>query len=176
MDSLSASGMGFAGAASGVTPPAQGFLWWRACPVSRRAARPGADELRSADEVDAHVGRRLRQRRIALGISQEQLGSELGLTFQQVQKYEKGQNRISAGRLYKIARILSVSVEHFFEGIGGAGDADRRRNGMPDDAEISVFLASPEGLALTAGFMKISDPATRRRIVELVNTIAGDGV
>lgn len=140
------------------------------------AARPGAGELRSADEVDAHVGRRLRQRRIALGISQEQLGAELGLTFQQVQKYEKGQNRISAGRLYKISRILSVSVEHFFEGLSAANIAHGRRNGMPGDAEISAFLTSPEGLALTASFMKIADPATRRRIVDLVNTIAGDGV
>jgi transcriptional regulator with XRE-family HTH domain len=130
--------------------------------------------VRSADEVDAHVGRRLRQRRIALGISQEQLGSELGLTFQQVQKYEKGQNRISAGRLYRIAAILSVSVEHFFEGIAN-GTAGARRSGMSGQAEVNAFLASPEGLALTAGFMKISDAATRRRIVDLVNTIAGDG-
>jgi transcriptional regulator with XRE-family HTH domain len=144
-------------------------------PISRRAARPGAGELRSADEVDAHVGRRLRQRRIALGISQEQLGAELGLTFQQVQKYEKGQNRISAGRLYKIARILSVSVEHFFEGLNNQ-HALAQQGGMPREVEISAFLTSPEGLALTSGFMKISDPATRRRIVDLVNTIAGDGV
>ena len=132
--------------------------------------------MRSADEVDAHVGRRLRQRRIALGISQEQLGAELGLTFQQVQKYEKGQNRISAGRLYKIAQILSVSVEHFYEGLITENHAQGRRNGMPGDLEISAFLTSPEGLALTSGFMKISDPATRRRIIDLVNTIAGDGV
>lgn len=132
--------------------------------------------MRSADEVDAHVGRRLRQRRITLGISQEQLGAQLGLTFQQIQKYEKGQNRISAGRLYKIAQILSVSVGHFFEGLSSLNDADGRRSGMPGEAEISAFLTSPEGVALTAGFMKISDPATRRRIVELVNTIAGDGV
>jgi transcriptional regulator with XRE-family HTH domain len=118
----------------------------------------------------------LRQRRIALGISQEQLGAELGLTFQQVQKYEKGQNRISAGRLYKIASILSVSVEHFFEGLTNSNGARGQRGGMPGDAEISAFVASPEGLALTAGFMKIADAATRRRIVELVNTIAGDGI
>jgi transcriptional regulator with XRE-family HTH domain len=119
------------------------------------------------------VGRRLRQRRIALGISQEQLGAELGLTFQQIQKYEKGQNRISAGRLYKIATILSVSVEHFFEGLANSNGARGPRNGMPAEAEVSAFLASPEGLALTAGFMKIADAATRRRIVDLVNTIAG---
>jgi transcriptional regulator with XRE-family HTH domain len=130
--------------------------------------------LRSADEVDAHVGRRLRQRRIALGISQEQLGAELGLTFQQIQKYEKGQNRISAGRLYKLALILSVSVEFFFEGLANSMAAGGAR--APRDVDVQAFLASPEGLALTAGFMKISDPATRRRIIDLVNTIAGDGV
>lgn len=122
------------------------------------------------------MGRRLRQRRVALGISQEQLGGELGLTFQQIQKYEKGQNRVSAGRLYKVAMILSVPVEFFFEGLANANGPRGQRNGMPAQAEINAFLASPEGMALTAGFMKISDPATRRRIVDLVNTIAGDGV
>ena len=130
--------------------------------------------MRSADEVDAHVGRRLRQRRIALGISQEQLGAELGLTFQQVQKYEKGQNRISAGRLYKLSVILSVSVEYFFEGV--ANSTGGEKPGQPRDVDIQAFLASPEGLALTAGFMRITDAATRRRLVDLVNTIAGDGV
>jgi transcriptional regulator with XRE-family HTH domain len=116
----------------------------------------------------------LRQRRIALGISQEQLGAELGLTFQQVQKYEKGQNRISAGRLYKLSVILSVSVEYFFEGV--ANSTGREKPGQPRDVDIQAFLASPEGLALTAGFMRITDAATRRRLVDLVNTIAGDGV
>ncbi len=131
--------------------------------------------MRSADEVDAHVGRRLRQRRIALGISQEQLGNELGLTFQQIQKYEKGQNRISAGRLYKLSTILSVSVGFFFEGLSNSDTADKQRR-APREVEVQAFLASPEGLALTAGFMRISDAATRRRIIELVNTIGGDGV
>jgi transcriptional regulator with XRE-family HTH domain len=131
--------------------------------------------LRSADEVDAHVGRRLRQRRIALGVSQEQLGQELGLTFQQIQKYEKGQNRISAGRLYKISLILSVSVGYFFEGLSAAQRADKDGR-APREAEMQAFFASPEGLALTAGFMRIPDPATRRRIIDLVNTIGGDGI
>jgi transcriptional regulator with XRE-family HTH domain len=117
----------------------------------------------------------LRQRRIALGISQEQLGAELGLTFQQIQKYEKGQNRISAGRLYKLSVILSVSVEYFFEGVANSKEADQHGR-QPGDAEIQAFLASPEGQALTAGFMRIADAATRRRLVDLVNTIAGDGV
>lgn len=131
--------------------------------------------MRSADEVDAHVGRRLRQRRIALGISQEQLGEQLGLTFQQIQKYEKGQNRISAGRLYKLSLILSVSVEFFYEGLANGHPADKQGR-APREVELQTFLASPEGLALTAGFMRISDAATRRRIIELVNTIGGDAV
>lgn len=143
-------------------------------PAGRRVRE--RHKLRSADEVDAHVGHRLRQRRIALGISQEQLGSQLGLTFQQVQKYEKGQNRISAGRLYKIGMILAVPVEFFFEGIAARNGAPAHRAGAPGDVDVQAFLASPEGIALTVGFMKISDAATRRRIVDLVNTIAGDGV
>lgn len=132
--------------------------------------------MRSADEVDAHVGRRLRRRRTSLGISQEQLGSALGLTFQQVQKYEKGQNRIGAGRLYRIAGILSVPVQYFFEGLNnGNGTIEFASNG-DDEADLRAFVTSPEGHALTAGFMKITDQATRRRIVELVSTLAhGDG-
>lgn len=123
----------------------------------------------SADEVDAHVGRRLRQRRISLGITQEQLGTEFGLTFQQIQKYEKGQNRISAGRLYELSEILSVDVGFFFEGLS------RRSGKAPGEVEAQALFASPEGLALAAGFMRISDPATRRRVIDLVSTIGGDG-
>jgi transcriptional regulator with XRE-family HTH domain len=136
----------------------------------------------SADEVDAHVGRRLRQRRIALGISQEQLGEALGLTFQQIQKYEKAQNRISAGRLCNLSAILSVSIGYFFEELPndqraariGPSDGQAADNGgrTPSEAEMQAFLASPEGLSLTAAFMLISDPETRRRIVELVKTIS----
>jgi transcriptional regulator with XRE-family HTH domain len=146
----------------------------------------------SADEVDAHVGRRLRQRRIALGISQEQLGAALGLTFQQIQKYEKAQNRVSTGRLYNLSAILAVPIGYFFEGLPSeqraeligppSGGPDHTEGQAPSEAEMQAFLATPEGSALTAAFMLISDPATRRRIIELVNTISdnaepiGDGV
>ncbi|HET7408960.1 MAG TPA: helix-turn-helix transcriptional regulator [Paracoccaceae bacterium] len=128
--------------------------------------------MRSADEVDAHVGRRLRRRRMALGISQEHLGQALGLTFQQIQKYEKGQNRIGAGRLYRIAIILSVPVQYFFDGLGA--DAPIPNGGAVPDSEIQAFVTSPEGRALSSGFVRIDDPVVRRRIIELIATLARD--
>lgn len=128
--------------------------------------------LKAADDIDAHVGSRVRLRRMTLNISQEQLGEALSLTFQQIQKYEKGQNRIGAGRLYKIAQILSVPVEFFYEGLPVAGSTDPSDSTAIRSAEIQRFLASPDGHALSTAFLKIADPATRRRIVDLVNTIA----
>ena len=127
--------------------------------------------MKSPDELDAHIGARVRLRRIMLGVSQEQLGTALGLTFQQIQKYEKGLNRIGAGRLYRIATALSVSVAFFYEGLPDprdkAGDGD---SGNGD--AIQRFLTSPEGYSLCEAFMKIEDRATRRRLVDLVSTIA----
>ena len=84
----------------------------------------------TANEVDAHVGQRMRKRRESLGMSQGQLGRHLGLTFSQVQKYEKGANRIGAGRLYLLASLLSVPVHYFFE--GGPGQSCRDRTARPD--------------------------------------------
>ncbi|MEM7057857.1 MAG: helix-turn-helix transcriptional regulator [Pseudomonadota bacterium] len=132
-------------------------------------------DLKAADDIDAHVGSRVRLRRMTLNISQEQLGESLGLTFQQVQKYEKGQNRIGAGRLYKIAQILSVPVEFFYEGLPVAGSLNPEDSASVRSAEIQRFLASPDGHALSRAFLKIPDSATRRRIVDLVNTIAQEG-
>ena len=109
---------------------------------------------------------------MTLGISQEQLGAALGLTFQQVQKYEKGQNRIGAGRLFKIARILSVPVEFFYEGLPSAEDAHDTSEVVERTASVQQFLASAEGHALSMAFLKIEDLPTRRRIVDLVSTIA----
>lgn len=128
--------------------------------------------MRSADDVDAFVGSRVRIRRMTLGISQEQLGTALGLTFQQIQKYEKGQNRIGAGRLFRISQILSVPVQFFYEGLpsehldGDTGAVAERT------ASVQTFLASTEGHALSMAFLKINDLPTRRRIVDLVSTIA----
>ncbi|MEL7153285.1 MAG: helix-turn-helix transcriptional regulator [Pseudomonadota bacterium] len=128
--------------------------------------------MRAADDVDAFVGSRVRIRRMTLGISQEQLGSALGLTFQQIQKYEKGQNRIGAGRLFKIAQILSVPVQFFYEGLP-VGDVDDESDDVAEKtASVQAFLASNEGHALSMAFLRIEDVPTRRRIVDLVNTIA----
>lgn len=140
-------------------------VWW--------GTRNGLNDVKAADEVDAHVGSRVRFRRMTLGVSQEHLADALGLTFQQIQKYEKGQNRIGAGRLFKIAQILTVPVEFFYEGLrhpASVDGEDTERKG----AAVQNFLTSPEGYALALAFHQIEDSATRRRIVDLVRTIAGE--
>jgi transcriptional regulator with XRE-family HTH domain len=111
-----------------------------------------------------------------LGMSQEKLGDALGLTFQQVQKYEKGTNRIGASRLQQISQILQVPVSFFFEGAPTAA-LGGRHDGLseaPSPAYVSDFLATSDGLALTKAFMRISNSKLRRRIVDLVEQIAGD--
>ena len=115
-------------------------------------------------------------RRMMLAMSQEKLGDALGLTFQQVQKYEKGTNRIGASRLQQISHILQVPVSFFFEGAPTVALAVRA-DGMgeaPSPAYVSDFLATSDGLALTKAFMRIGDSKLRRRIVDLVEQIASD--
>jgi transcriptional regulator with XRE-family HTH domain len=112
-------------------------------------------------------------RRMMLGMSQEKLGNALGLTFQQVQKYEKGTNRIGASRLQHIARILDVPVAFFFEGAPEIPGQTTGRNETPSPAYISDFLATSDGLALTKAFTLITEGKLRRRIVDLVEEIAG---
>jgi transcriptional regulator with XRE-family HTH domain len=129
---------------------------------------------KAPNPTDKHVGSRVRMRRMMLGMSQEKLGDALGLTFQQVQKYEKGTNRIGASRLQQIAHILQVSVSFFFEGAPAAMTA-LKSDGMaeaPSPAYVSDFLATSDGLALTKAFMRIDDSKLRRRIVDLVEQIA----
>jgi transcriptional regulator with XRE-family HTH domain len=116
-------------------------------------------------------------RRMMLAMSQEKLGDALGLTFQQVQKYEKGTNRIGASRLQQISHILQVPVSFFFEGapiIAGMPRAEGVSE-APSPAYVSDFLATSDGLALTKAFMRIDDSKLRRRIVDLVEQIAGSG-
>jgi transcriptional regulator with XRE-family HTH domain len=130
---------------------------------------------KAPNPIDKHVGSRVRMRRMMLGMSQEKLGDSLGLTFQQVQKYEKGTNRIGASRLQQIAGILQVPVSFFFDGAPQL--AEHRQPGMtdaPSPAYVSEFLATADGLALTKAFMRISDAKMRRRIVDLVAQIAGE--
>jgi transcriptional regulator with XRE-family HTH domain len=107
-----------------------------------------------------------------LGMSQEKLGDAIGLTFQQVQKYEKGTNRIGSSRLQEIANILQVPVTFFFEGGPGQTKAGGK---APSPSYVSNFLATADGLALTKAFMRIKDAKLRRTIVNLVDEVAGDG-
>jgi transcriptional regulator with XRE-family HTH domain len=125
---------------------------------------------KAPNPVDKHVGSRVRMRRMMLKMSQEKLGEALGLTFQQVQKYEKGTNRVGASRLQQIAQILQVPVAFFFE---GAPSQAAPAAAAPSPSFVSEFLASAEGLALTEAFMRIKNPKMRRRIVDLVEEIAG---
>ena len=127
---------------------------------------------KAPNPVDKYVGSRVRMRRIMLGMSQEKLGDALGLTFQQVQKYEKGTNRVGASRLQQISEILQVPVSFLFDG-GPRGNANGEAFGEgTSPAYVSDFLATSEGLALTRAFTRISDAKMRRSIVELVEQIA----
>jgi transcriptional regulator with XRE-family HTH domain len=118
----------------------------------------------TAAEIDVHVGRRMRQRRESLGISQGRLGRHLGLTFSQVQKYEKGTNRIGAGRLYLLATFLGVQVQYFYDGID---EAQAVRNGTGHPA-----LKDADVTALDDAFLSITDLDTRRSLLALVCSVA----
>src|SRR6266852_1819107 len=121
---------------------------------------------KAPNPIDKHVGSRVRMRRMMLSMSQEKLGDALGLTFQQVQKYEKGTNRIGASRLQQISDTLQVPVAFFFEGAPNAGVAVDGLFEAPSPAYVSEFLATSEGLALTKSFTSIRDAKLRRRIVD----------
>jgi transcriptional regulator with XRE-family HTH domain len=113
-------------------------------------------------------------RRIMLAMSQEKLGNALSLSFQQVQKYEKGTSRIGASRLQQISHILQVPVAFFFEGAPNLHGSTGRIKDAPPPSYVSDFLATAEGLLLTKAFMRINEPKLRRRIVDLVEEIAGE--
>jgi transcriptional regulator with XRE-family HTH domain len=128
---------------------------------------------KSPNPIDKHVGSRVRMRRMMIDMSQEKLGEQLGITFQQIQKYEKGTNRIGASRLQQISAVLSVPVAFFFEG-APVPDGPNGFSEIPSPAYVSDFLATSDGLALTKAFMKVRDPKVRRRIVDLVEAIASE--
>jgi transcriptional regulator with XRE-family HTH domain len=131
---------------------------------------------KAPNPVDKYVGSRVRMRRIMLGMSQEKLGEALGLTFQQVQKYEKGTNRVGASRIQQISEILQVPVSFLFEG-GPSGTA--KTDGSSEATSpsyVSDFLATTEGLSLTRAFTRISDTKLRRSIVDLVEQIAANNL
>lgn len=132
------------------------------------------ENKKKPNPIDVHVGSRIRLRRNMLGLSQEKLGENLGITFQQIQKYEKGTNRVGASRLQAISSILNVPVSFFFEDAPGSGTATA---GFSEDNEATYvvdFLNSNEGVQLTRAFTKISDPKVRRKIIDLVKSLAAD--
>jgi transcriptional regulator with XRE-family HTH domain len=125
--------------------------------------------IKSPNATDKHVGARVRMRRLMLGMSQMKLGDAVGLTFQQIQKYEKGTNRISASRLQQISHVLQVPIPFFFEGSPGASGEDAA---TPAPSYVDDFLATSDGLSLMKYFTQIKEPKLRRCIVDLVEQIA----
>jgi transcriptional regulator with XRE-family HTH domain len=127
--------------------------------------------------IDIHVGRRLRARRRLLGLTQDALASAVDIKFQQIQKYEKGTNRIGASRLFQLSQILDVPVQFFFEDAPvsmtargaamAAGFAESKT-----EAFLLDFLNSRDGLELNRAFVKITDPKVRKRVVELVRALS----
>ena len=130
----------------------------------------------AANEGDRHVGGRVRMRRMLVGMSQEKLGDALGLTFQQVQKYEKGTNRVSASRLRHISSVLGVSIDYLYDGMTGQ---ETGPGGFSDNAQASyggdADLLTGDGLKLLRAFHRIRDPKVRRRLIELVAAVSRIG-
>ncbi|MBL8584603.1 MAG: helix-turn-helix transcriptional regulator [Rhizobiaceae bacterium] len=129
------------------------------------------ENKKKPNPIDVHVGGRIRLRRNMLSMSQERLGENLGITFQQIQKYEKGTNRVGASRLQAIARILGVPVAFFFEEAPGRDGSGLAEDGADYVAEIPN---TAEGMQLNRAFVRISDPKVRRRILDLVKALAED--
>ena len=129
------------------------------------------DEIKGPNPIDKHVGSRIRERRKELGMSQEKLAEHLGLTFQQVQKYERGSNRVSASKLFEISRALQTAVAYFYDHLiipgdtSGAGDATQ-----PEYRHD--FIMTPEGMELAKAFPRITRRKVRRQVLELVKALA----
>jgi transcriptional regulator with XRE-family HTH domain len=134
---------------------------------------------RRPNPVDIHVGGRVRFRRMLLGMSQEKLGERLGLTFQQVQKYEKGVNRIGASRLFDLSQVLQVPIQFFYEEAPGTLDQSSSDQGRGfaergSESHIVEFLNTRDGLEMNKAFVRIHDIKVRRAIVDLVRQLAGE--
>ena len=132
---------------------------------------------RRPNPIDVHVGSRVRFRRMLLGMSQEKLGEKLGLTFQQIQKYEKGINRIGASRLFDLSQVLGVPVQFFYEEAPSGEPQPAMPDGFaekPAENSIVEFLRSRDGLELNKAFVRISDAKARRAIVDLVRSLANE--
>jgi transcriptional regulator with XRE-family HTH domain len=131
------------------------------------------DAERGPNPVDLHVGARIRMRRKLLGVSQERLAEQLNLTFQQVQKYERGANRVSASKLYEIARALEAPVAYFFEGLADTALAGSGVD-APGGEYVHDLVMTPEGLELAATFPRIRRGRIRRKVLDLVKALAED--
>ena len=130
-----------------------------------------------ANAVDVEIGYRMRMRRMLIGMSQERLGDLLKITFQQVQKYERGTNRVSASRLFELARILGVQMDYFFESLLEKAAAPGPGFAESDTDEIAMhnFLGTKDGIELNRAFLRITDATKRRAVIELVRSMAGQG-
>ena len=132
-----------------------------------------AAEKRKPNPIDVHVGSRVRLRRTMIGMSQEKLGDALGITFQQIQKYEKGANRIGASRLQQISKVLGTPISFFFEDAPGGTESSGMAEGNSTNYVVD-FLSSSEGLQLNRAFVKIGDPKVRRKLIELPKALADE--
>jgi transcriptional regulator with XRE-family HTH domain len=132
------------------------------------------ENKKKPNPIDIHVGSRIRLRRTMLGMSQEKLGESLGITFQQIQKYEKGTNRVGASRLQNISSILNVPVSFFFEDAPGENTSASGLAEASSSNYVVDFLSSSEGLQLNRAFVKINDPKVRRKLVDLVKALAAE--
>lgn len=133
-----------------------------------------SEKVKKPNPIDIHVGSRVRLKRTMMGMSQEKLGDRLGITFQQVQKYEKGTNRIGASRLQEISCILRAPVSFFFDGLSGHDSPSMMpgfSEGERQDFAID-FLSTPEYMQLNKSFARIKDPKVRKKIIDLVKSLA----
>ena len=126
-------------------------------------------DKKAPNDIDRHVGSRVRMRRMLIGMSQEKLGEALGLTFQQVQKYEKGTNRISASRLQAISDVFRVPPSFFFQDDDNAASATGVAH---ETGDVSTFVSSKEGLDLNRAFLKIEDAGVRKSIIQLATALS----
>lgn len=132
----------------------------------------GRAGLKTPDPIDAEVGARIRFQRRAIGLSQGKLAEALGVTFQQVQKYEKGKNRVGASRLQNLANVLGVPVAYFFDGNAGPATGSETRTDLLAGHDLTAFIQTAEGRDLNAAFSKVKSPTVRKRVVVLVKAIA----
>lgn len=147
----------------------------------RRGGEEHGDQASGPNPIDVHVGGRVRLRRTLLGMSQEKLGEAIGLTFQQVQKYERGSNRIGASRLYDLSRVLDVPVGFFFDDMSDevAARSPGQIRGHKEELEAIRFEPNPmarrETLELVRAYYKIDDPSVRKRLFEMVKALGAAG-